>query len=121
MMKVKTSELSGMLLDFAVAKASMSFQPEVWLAPHQFLRDWDAGKHDYVGVWGRCGGLIEKYGIAVQPEDDDTWSAYIRKNLFNADGSDCFMTGPNPRVAAVRCFVAAKLGGEVEIPDELLK
>lgn len=28
--------------------------------------------------------------------------------------------GPTPLIAAMRCFVASKLGDEVEVPDELL-
>lgn len=36
------------------------------------------------------------YGIAVQPEGDNTWSAYIRKNLFNEDGSEAFQCGATP-------------------------
>jgi hypothetical protein len=27
--------------------------------------------------------------------------------------------GPTPLVAAMRCYVASKLGDEVEVPDEL--
>lgn len=28
--------------------------------------------------------------------------------------------GPTPLIAAMRCYVASKLGDEVEIPEELL-
>ena len=30
-------------------------------------------------------------------------------------------SGPTPLVAAMRCYVASKLGDEVEVPDELLE
>lgn len=29
------------------------------------------------------------------------------------------LTGPTPLIAAMRCYVASKLGEEVEIPEEL--
>lgn len=29
------------------------------------------------------------------------------------------LTGPAPLIAAMRCYVASKLGEEVEIPEEL--
>ena len=29
--------------------------------------------------------------------------------------------GPTPLIAAMRCFVASKLGDEVDVPDELIK
>lgn len=32
-----------------------------------------------------------------------------------------YLCGPTPLIAAMRCFVASKLGDEVEIPEELVK
>ena len=32
-----------------------------------------------------------------------------------------FGTGPTILIAALRCYVASKLGDEVEVPDELLR
>lgn len=31
------------------------------------------------------------------------------------------LIGPTPLIAAMRCFVASRLGDEIEIPEELLK
>ena len=31
------------------------------------------------------------------------------------------MRGPTPLIAAMRCYVASKLGDEIEIPTELTK
>ena len=44
------------------------------------------------------------------------WSAFVWRNGDNSG----HMTGPTPLIAAMRCFVASKLGDEVDIPKELL-
>jgi len=31
------------------------------------------------------------------------------------------LTGPTPLIAATRCYVASKLGDDIEIPEELTK
>jgi hypothetical protein len=31
-----------------------------------------------------------------------------------------YFVGPTPLIAAMRCYVASKLGDEVEVPEELL-
>jgi hypothetical protein len=36
------------------------------------------------------------------------------------DSTDCLFFGPTPLIAAMRCFVASRLGDEVDIPEELL-
>jgi hypothetical protein len=35
------------------------------------------------------------------------------------DGTEVFEYGSSPLEAAMRCYVASKLGDEVDIPDEL--
>jgi len=35
------------------------------------------------------------------------------------DGSDGHSDGPTPLIAAMRCFVASRLGDEVDVPEEL--
>ena len=36
-----------------------------------------------------------------------------------ADSGDTYLTGDTPLIAAMRCYVASKLGEEVDVPDEL--
>jgi hypothetical protein len=45
------------------------------------------------------------------------WSA----ESFNGEGIDVAHIGfgPTPLIAAMRCYVASKLGDEVEVPNEL--
>ena len=75
--------------------------------------------------WNLAGPIIEQEGInltmfledEVDPEDVGNWcAAYDRENLGD-DEKSC--TASTPLIAAMRCYVASKLGAEVEVPDEL--
>jgi len=101
-MKVKTSELSGAALDWAVGQAD-----ECDLAPVEYSTRWEFG------------GLIierEKIGIVTSDGDANVWIG----SIFEPDWK-FNRTGSTPLIAAMRCYVASKLGDEVEVPDELLE
>ena len=70
--------------------------------------------YDPTENWSQGGPIIEREGIQITPG----WSAIIHKNIF-IDGLECFMQGPTALIAAMRCFVASRLGEEVEVPEEL--
>lgn len=63
--------------------------------------------------WAQGGPIIEREHIGtyhfVLPEDG--WAA----SVFD----DPIYVGPTPLIAAMRCYVASKLGDEVEVPEEL--
>lgn len=70
--------------------------------------------------WNQGGLIIEREHISVEaysvPNDERIkcfW--YASEDKFDAETWD----GPTPLIAAMRCFVASKLGDEVEVPDEL--
>jgi hypothetical protein len=75
--------------------------------------------------WSQGGPIIEREGIGliqyregeVDPEDVGTWCASYVPDAFGLEGIS--FHGPTPLIAAMRCFVASKLGDEVEVPDEL--
>ena len=63
--------------------------------------------------WAQGGPIIEREKIEIFPHEGDGWGAMINNDFeFN-----CCET---PLIAAMRCYVASKLGDEVEIPAELL-
>jgi hypothetical protein len=62
----------------------------------------------YSTDWSLGGPIIERERIDVQPDTYPTWSA-----------DRGHITGPTLLVAAMRCYVADKLNGEVEIPEKL--
>jgi hypothetical protein len=39
--------------------------------------------------------------------------------MFTDEGEREFMQGPTPLIAAMRCYVASKLGEEIDVPNEL--
>lgn len=103
---MKTSELTGAALDWAVAvcEHNVGWEPE-------------GEDRDYYSTdWSQGGPIIEREGINVWVFDDVTWKA---ENPFV--GVDCVYEGDTPLIAAMRCYVASKLGDTVEIPAEVLK
>lgn len=111
-MKIKTSELTDAALDWAVAKHEGTLPAS--------YDDWAQTWPRYSTNWAQGGPIIEREHIALSWVVSNylhvagCWSAYIPQT----DGK--ILYAPTPLIAAMRYFVARKLGGEVEIPDELL-
>ena len=100
---MKTSELTGAALDWAVAKCEghgIGSLDDPWFAPST---DWSQG-----------GPIIERECIDVMFEGPE-WYAYMRW----ASGRTIQYDGPTPLIAAMRCYVASKLGDTIDIPEEL--
>ncbi len=62
--------------------------------------------------WARGGPIIEREKITPHADTDEWIAQAWGPGNFN-------QAGPTPLIAAMRCFVASKLGPEVEIPNEL--
>ena len=64
--------------------------------------------------WAQGGPIIEREVICIgSGMDASTWYA-------NKGCGQHHRFGPTPLIAAMRCYVASKLGAEVEVPDELV-
>ena len=103
---MKTSELTGAALDWAVAKCEGVINGD----------DLDLGfirERGYTPStdWAQGGPIIEREEIETRKANSKEWGAW-------KDGVGC-IHGPTPLIAAMRCYVASKLGDEVEIPEEL--
>lgn len=129
-MKIKTSELTGAALDWAVAAC-------------EGYDDWDNEDPDYMGFgskngeptftgilnytpssdWSLGGPIIERMEIGIKLNAPCSagrdWEASPSITAKGVGGRWGY--GPTPLIAAMRCYVASKLGDEVEIPDELLE
>ncbi len=92
---MKTSELTGPALDWAVSQI-------------------EGHERAYSTDWAHGGPIIEEEGISVWVFDDVTWKA---ENPFA--GAECVYEGPTPLVAAMRCFVASRMGDTIEVPEGL--
>ena len=68
-------------------------------------------------TWEQGGPIIEREKIAVTPHHSLHWCAHYQfgQTPGNFKGS----YGETPLIAAMRCYVASKLGDEVEVPEEL--
>ena len=113
---IKTSELIGHSLNWAVAKADQPIYSD-----NALILSVQSG-YAPSSNWIQGGLLIEREKITVGCSDDTCviWDAYKREFLFEKDGLDAYSTGPNPLVAAMRCYVTSKLGEYVKIPNELI-
>ena len=131
-MKIRTQDLTGPALDWAVAKAEDN---EDCRDPY-VTRTRD-GMETYVKVttfsgyeadwepsadWSQAGPIIERDKITLDYDFDgqglSLWTA--RKYAF--DGTLLWAEfGDSPLIAAMRCFVASRLDDEIDIPEELCK
>lgn len=120
---MKTSELTGAALDWAVqqcegARKDIDF---VWWTDDHYTPSTD---------WAQGGPIIERENITVRPVfraerteglsdiyRKDGWAAHIERKAFWL--TPRASAGPTPLIAAMRCYVASKLGDNVEIPEEL--
>ena len=136
---MKTSELIGHALDWAVAKCEGATKE--WRDNGPFF--WDGVAcirefgHDIRFTpstnWSQGGPIIEREKIVLYIYTTSGggssyrgWSANKHERQYDEEsgeyikGSDFFMIGDTPLIAAMRCYVASKLGNEVDIPEELL-
>jgi len=116
-MKLKTNELTGAALDWAVAKCE-GVTCTAWKG-----RVVDAFSNPlmYHDDWALAGPIIEREGVCMRFSPKDArgaWYCVMGKNRFLSP--DFEGSGPKPLVAAMRCYVASKLGDEVEVPDEII-
>lgn len=145
-MKIKTSELTGAALDWAVAKCEG--ETPLWHSGTTVSESIQGIKRFWVSVdtrydkegrdynpryspstdWLTAGPIIQREEITVQPVYAEgklsVWNAAGHDLEYDEsgeyiDGSDHSSYGPTPPIAAMRCFCRSKLGDEVEVPDEL--
>lgn len=120
-MNIKTSDLIGPALDWAVAKCEGK-NVDPW---HQHLSGW-LRDHRYSTDWSQCGPIIEREGIELLCNTTAEEAARFIEGS-HADwraakrpiGRNTRYFGPTPSIAAMRCYVASKLGDEVDVPEEL--
>lgn len=117
---MKTSELTGQALDWAVTRAHQEGEPEFdYYIDHKNAVMEERGDLSWAYSpstnWAQGGPIIEREGITLaspNPIDAD-WCAMLW-------GAQTKQSGTTPLIAAMRCYVASKLGDEVEIPKELI-
>ena len=146
-MKIKTQDLIGAALDWAVAKCEGLLdpvhgepQPRVVFYSDQWARYmrlnpppqvYYSDRYEPSTSWAQGGPIIGREDINVgrltrsevtESGDEiyrkDGWTAYTTVSAFWMTPARQY--GPAPLVAVMRCLVQSKLGDEVDVPDELL-
>ena len=129
--QVKTSELTGAALNWAVAKCeydnrryhygSTCFNPNTKSV-------YETEELRKIGVnfapstnWTQGGPIIEREHISLRGPSiaGVNWASFIDRS-GTSHGPQHRQAGPTPLIAAMRCYVTSKLGDSVEIPKELL-
>ncbi len=122
---MKTSELTGLALDWAVAKCEgmhVMMSRGGWFvfdadAYSEFRNDYNDSKLQMFRPstnWAQGGPIIEKEGIRLHRSHTGDWWAGAESEPHKP------ISGPTPLIAAMRCYVASRLGDEVEVPQELI-
>lgn len=135
---IKVSEASGAVLDWLVAKCEgEGIRVEggkVRFALSQFMPDYDL--YSPSTDWGQGGPIKEREGIATR-RSKGKWYAMLSSDLGDGERAQwckftfigvpkgastsrrCLFDGETELQAAMRCYVASKLGDTAEVPDEL--
>lgn len=118
-MKIKTSELTGHALNWAVNVAE-GFTPVVGINPFGYGVCLNGS--DYLD-WSQGGPIIEREHISIShykpsPMNKEPMVIAAISTDYAQEGNKWF-EGPTPLIAAMRCYVASVLGDEVDIPEEL--
>ncbi|HAV2159461.1 TPA: DUF2591 domain-containing protein [Enterobacter cloacae] len=121
-MKIKTEDLNGIQLDYAAAVATgqqVDFEADtgcLWFEERDVWFVWNPSTE-----WAQCGPMMERFSISCYESVD-----LVSGEVFHWVGVNELVTrhrrgliADNPRVAICRAVVFAKLGNEVDIPDEL--
>ena len=125
MKTIKAAELAGAALDWAVA--TIEGYGRLRRNSHTFDQALIMNRKDgqcvlfsslkFSADWAQSGPIIDREKISTCWEGT-IWVA----TLFNKNSEEAWyghQYGPTPLIAAMRCYVASKLGDEVEIPEEL--
>ena len=115
---MKTNELVGAALDWAVAKCEGYFDLDMAVVRNGVVDVHYFDTYLPSTDWARGGAIVERERISMSPRDG-YWEALYHDNLFQEDGSDYFQIGETPLIAAMRCYVARKIGNEIQLAEGL--
>lgn len=123
-MKIKTSELIGPALDWAVAQCEIIREDCRDRGFLVHMIGYGMRMPPYSTDWAQGGPIIEREFIEIRNQTSFSggWEAWKwieeAQNylIIGKQGSYC----NSPLIAAMRCHVASKLGNEVEVPEELM-
>ena len=123
-MIIKTAELSGAALNWAVIRCRCPIGAAYWLEKHvdNCMYGNDRPIEKPSTDWAQGGPIIEREDISItrnwlSDEEECQWTA-LCSGLNYRSWQDTKAYGSTPLIAAMRCYVALKLGNKVDVPDE---
>lgn len=140
-MKIKVCDAPIEVLNYLVAKIECLPKDRLYLfngkpfVDRECLGHIDTLRCEFSTNWTQGGPIIERVGINVTlrygslPPNHvhDVWDAVIKPEFYTSGRpesgvqKETLSSGPTPLIAAMRCYCCAKLGNEVEVPDELMR
>ena len=115
-MKFKTEELTGLALEFAAHKVMGRFNDKANGVAGITLADYVDAGGGFALDWETCGPIIEREAIELWKwtgGDGTYWCSHVGGRRIDTADKESF--GETPLVAAMRAFVTAKLGAEVDL------
>lgn len=127
-MKIETSELTGPALDWAVARCEgevtafgsdgITFGFKLNGELKVFAKGWAASMCWSPSTdWSQGGPINDRERISVISDFHEIKEGWIAESYQG----NIQQFGPTPLIAAMRCYVASKMGDAVDVPDELTK
>lgn len=137
MIEVKTADLIGKALDWAVGiadgrelelpSAVKGRKGVVWCDPFVIKREGRPDFHDKTRRkwepstdWSHGGPLIEKHRIELRASGSENWWADKIMIRIDPSANDWCGFGPTPLVAACRAIVQGWSGDTISVPKELM-
>lgn len=132
-MKINTNELIDEALNWAVIVAEHGKHDANNQRHVEHFKNIRGGhplhqQGHYSTNWAHGGPIIEREGITVREISPIMGKTEViarrwLAEMFRAPEKvrKALGHGPTPLIAAMRCYVAHKLGDEVDIPDELIR
>ena len=118
-MKVKVSEAKEQVLDYLVALIKFP-SPDYEDDDRLVYIHGDDEFHFAPSIyWSQGGPIIEREWLDVTPWPNESREDMRWHCQQHDTANDFAQYGPTLLIAAMRCYVASKLGDEVEVPEEL--
>lgn len=120
---LKTSELAGKPLDYIVfTLAYPHLHKNVFDGQYMNYRYYD-NTYQFSTQWADGGPIIERTYINVNVQrDEHGWKVSPTHRWYAQQDHRVYTAyGPTPLIAAMRCYVASKLGDVVSVPVDILE
>jgi len=122
---MKTSELTGAALDWAVTRAhqegELAFDYYIDHKGRVMEEKGDLSWHYTPSTyWAQGGPIIERTCASVFVDRKHAaFEGHPEEFWFCEISEGGLWSGPTPLIAAMRCYVASKMGDNIDIPEEL--